>query len=185
MEVFELRIGEIIPYENNPRFNEHAVEPVKNSIQEFGFKVPILVDKENVIIAGHTRVLAAKELGMETVPAIRVEDLTEEQVNAFRLADNKVAEYAQWDNEKLIEEIEQISTMDMTELFGFFDEQRFQNLDGLMQQPDDIDDFFSDAEEKGQKAEPGIKVTVTPADEGEYDLLEKFLEENGLRYHRD
>ncbi len=185
MEVFELEIGAATPYENNPRFNDHAVEPVKNSIREFGFKVPILVDKNNVIIAGHTRVLAAKELGMETVPAIRVEDLSEEQINAFRLADNKVAEYAQWDNDKLIAEIDQISSMDMTELFGFFDEQRFQNLDGFMQQPDDIDEFFSDAEPKERGDEPGITVTVTPADEEEYNLLEQFLEDNGLRYHRD
>lgn len=185
MEIFEMQIGEIIPYENNPRINGQAIDPVKNSIREFGFKVPILVDKNNIIITGHTRILAAKEIGMDTVPAIRIEDLSEEQVNAFRLADNKVAEYAYWDNERLIKEIEQISSINMTELFGFFDEQRFQNLDDLMQQPDNIDEFFADAEPKKPKEELGIKVTVIPADEDEYSLLEKFLEENHFLYHRD
>ncbi len=184
MEILELQIEEVIPYENNPRINEHAVEPVKNSIQEFGFKIPILVDKNNVIIAGHTRILAAKELGMSVIPAIRVEDLSEEQVNAFRLVDNKMSEYAHRDSEKLIEEIEQISSINMTELFGFFDEQKFQDLDGLMQQPDNIDDFFSNTEEEPKK-EMEIKVMVMPANEDEYNFLEKFLKDNGLRYHRE
>lgn len=184
MQIFELKIEEVVPYENNPRINEHAVQPVKNSIQEFGFKIPILVDKNNVIITGHTRILAAKELGMSIIPAIRVEDLSEEQINAFRLADNKVAEYAYWNSEKLIEEIEQISSINMTELFGFFDEQKFKNLDDFMQQPDDINDFFSNIEEK-PKEELKIKVIVMPANEDEYSVLEKFLKNNGLHYCRE
>ncbi len=202
MEIFELETGAATPYENNPRFNDHAVEPVKNSIREFGFKVPILVDKNNVIIAGHTRVLAAKELGMETVPAIRVEDLSEEQINAFRLADNKVAEYAQWDTEKLVAEIDKIASMNMTELFGFFDEQRFSSPEDIANEMDDgdIDNFFIDAEPElrdgsdknsgGSNAgeangEASIVVTVMPTNENEYNLLKQFLEENGLRYVRE
>ena len=99
------KVDELIPYENNPRNNADAVPYVKESIKQFGFKVPIIIDKDNVIIAGHTRLLAAKELGYTEVPCIVADDLTEEQVKAFRLADNKVAEFAEWDMDKLMEEI--------------------------------------------------------------------------------
>lgn len=92
MQIIDRQVAELVPYENNPRHNEDAVKFVKASIQQFGFKVPIVISPENVIIAGHTRVLAAKELGMETVPCVIAYDLTEEQMKAFRLADNKVSE---------------------------------------------------------------------------------------------
>ena len=92
MEIIYKNINDLIPYENNPRLNDEAVEYVKNSIKEFGFKVPIVIDKDNVIIAGHTRIKASKELGIKDIPCIIADDLTEEQVKAFRLADNKVAE---------------------------------------------------------------------------------------------
>lgn len=91
MQIEEMRVADLIPYENNPRKNDEAVEAVAASIKEFGFKVPIIVDADNVIIAGHTRLKAAQLLGMETVPVIRADDLTDEQVKAFRLADNKTA----------------------------------------------------------------------------------------------
>lgn len=118
MKIIEMRIEDIIPYENNPRKNEKAVDGVAESIKEFGFKVPIIVDSENVIVAGHTRLKAAEKLGLETVPVIMADDLTEEQVTAFRLADNKTAEASEWDFDKLAEEMELISDIDM-ELFGF------------------------------------------------------------------
>lgn len=79
MDIIEMRVEDLIPYENNPRKNDNAVEAVANSIREFGFKVPIIVDKDNVIVAGHTRLKAAEALGLETVPVIRADDLTEEQ----------------------------------------------------------------------------------------------------------
>lgn len=120
MEVFELPLGELIPYENNPRKNDEAVEKVAASIREFGFKVPIIVDKENVIVAGHTRLKAAEVLGLKTVPVIRADDLTDEQVKAFRLADNKTAELAEWDLSALAEELEKLKDFDMTQ-FGFDD----------------------------------------------------------------
>lgn len=123
LEIKEMRVSDIIPYENNPRKNDGAVEAVANSIKEFGFKVPIIVDKENVIVAGHTRLKAAELLGLETVPVIRADDLTEEQVNAFRLADNKTGELAEWDFTKLEEELSQLENIDMTQ-FGF-DESAF------------------------------------------------------------
>lgn len=97
MEIVLKGIEELIPYENNPRNNDEAVKYVAESIRQFGFKVPMVIDKDGVIVAGHTRFKAAKELGMTEVPCIIADDLTEEQVKAFRLADNKVAEIATWD----------------------------------------------------------------------------------------
>ena len=118
MEIIYKNIDELIPYENNPRLNDEAVEYVKNSIKEFGFKVPIVIDKDNVIIAGHTRIKASKELGIKDIPCIIADDLTEEQVKAFRLADNKVAEKSMWDYTKLDEELESILDIDMS-MFDF------------------------------------------------------------------
>ena len=118
LEIKYININDIKPYENNPRFNDNAVEYVKNSIKEFGFKNPVILDKDNVIVAGHTRVKSAKELGIEEIPCIYADDLTEEQVKAFRLADNKVAEMAEWDFELLDEELADLENM--TD-FGFED----------------------------------------------------------------
>lgn len=118
MEIIYKNIDELIPYENNPRLNDEAVEYVKNSIKEFGFKVPIVIDKDNVIIAGHKRIKASKELGIKDIPCIIADDLTEEQVKAFRLADNKVAEKSLWDYSKLDEELDSILDIDMS-MFDF------------------------------------------------------------------
>jgi ParB-like chromosome segregation protein Spo0J len=112
-------IDSIKPYENNPRHNEEAIPFVMNSIKEFGFKNPIIIDKNNVIIAGHTRLESAKRLGMKEVPIIHADDLTEEQVKAFRLADNKVSEKASWNFELLDEELEDLDIN--MEDFGFED----------------------------------------------------------------
>lgn len=118
LQVVYRKVDEIIPYEKNPRLNDEAVEPVAESIKEFGFKIPIVLSSDGVIVAGHTRIKAAKKLGMEEVPCIIADDLTEEQVKAFRLADNKSAEIAQWDDELLQSEISEILDIDMS-LFGF------------------------------------------------------------------
>ena len=118
MKIEELKVSDLIPYENNPRKNEGAVDAVAESIREFGFRVPIVVDKENVIVSGHTRLKAAEKLGLETVPVIRADDLTDEQVRAFRLADNKTGELAGWDFEALDAEMAELSEMDMSK-FGF------------------------------------------------------------------
>ena len=113
------KTSELIEYENNPRNNEAAIDAVAKSIEEFGFKVPIVITKENVIIAGHTRLKASLKLGLATVPCIVADDLTEGQIKAFRLADNKTAELASWDFTKLESELESIE-MDMS-VFGFED----------------------------------------------------------------
>lgn len=118
MEIVYKKPKELKPYERNPRINDQAVEAVKNSITEFGFKVPIVIDTDNVVVCGHTRLKAAKELHMRQVPCIVADDLSEEQIRAFRLADNKTAELADWDFDMLNEEIESIFEIDMEE-FGF------------------------------------------------------------------
>ena len=118
MEITQKKIGDIIPYEKNPRNNEAAVKYVMASIEEFGFKVPIVVDKNNVVVAGHTRLKAAKKLKLDEVPCIVADDLTEEQIQAFRLADNKVAEKAEWDFDLLAGELDELIDFDMS-VFGF------------------------------------------------------------------
>ena len=117
MEIIIKKIDEIKPYEKNPRKNDEAVKYVANSIKEFGFKVPIVIDKDNVIVTGHTRLKASKQLGLKEVPCIIADDLTDEQIKAFRLADNKVSEQAMWDYDLLDLELEDID-IDMEE-FGF------------------------------------------------------------------
>ena len=120
MKIIEKKVEELIPYVNNPRNNEAAVDFVAASIKEFGFKNPIIIDKDGVIVAGHTRLAAAKKLGLESVPCIMADDLSEQQIKAFRLADNKTAELATWDLEKLEIELEGIEELKMTD-FGFED----------------------------------------------------------------
>lgn len=118
MEIIQKSISELNPYKNNPRKNDEAVEAVAESIRQFGFKVPVVIDNNGVIITGHTRVKAAKKLGIKVVPCIIADDLTPEQVKAFRLADNKVAEFSRWDNDLLNIELDGILDIDMSD-FGF------------------------------------------------------------------
>lgn len=119
IQVKNFKIEEVHPYENNPRFNKDAVSKVASSIKKFGFKNPILLDKNNVIIAGHTRLEAAKKLGLEEVPCIVASDLTEKQAKALRLADNKVAEFSTWDYLKLDEELKALGDSFDFQDFGF------------------------------------------------------------------
>ena len=135
MQIEYLKIDQIKPYDNNPRHNEAAVSGLKEAISQFGFKIPMIIDKSNIIVCGHTRYKAAKQLGLESVPCIVADDLTEEQIKAFRLADNKVSEKAGWDFVLLEEEL-QLIDFDM-EAFGFTDHEEV-----------DISGFFEDAEQK-------------------------------------
>lgn len=121
MELREFGIDEIKPYEKNPRKNDGSVRFVANSIKEFGFKVPIVIDSDHCIVAGHTRWKAARQLGLKKVPCIMADDLTPEQVKAYRLADNKVGEFSQWDMDLLGDELKDLGDVfDMGD-FGFFD----------------------------------------------------------------
>jgi len=119
LNVVTMKIADLKAYENNPRKNEKAVDAVANSINSFGFKVPVIIDKNNVVVAGHTRLMACKKLGIDEVPCVIADDLTEDQIKAFRIADNKTAELADWDFDKLKEELGSIE-IDM-EQFGFTD----------------------------------------------------------------
>ena len=119
MEIIEKRLAELTPYKNNPRKNDQAVDAVAASIKAFGFKVPIVIDRDGVIVCGHTRAKAAKKLKLESVPCVVADDLTEEEIKAFRLADNKVGELAEWDLPALDLELADLD-FDMSD-FGFDD----------------------------------------------------------------
>ena len=112
MQIVEKELSWLKPYANNPRDNESAVEPVAKSIKEFGFKVPIVATSDGEIINGHTRFQASKLLGLEKVPVIIADDLTDEQIKAFRLADNKTGEIADWNESLLIKELKELDDLD-------------------------------------------------------------------------
>ena len=118
MEVKLVKIVDIRPYDRNPRNNDGAVDAVAASIQEFGWQQPIVVDRDGVIIAGHTRYKAAQKLKCKEVPVVVAENLTDEQVKAYRLADNKTGELAGWDFSALEEELAGLAEIDMQQ-FGF------------------------------------------------------------------
>ena len=118
LNIVWMQCDDLIPYEKNPRKNDKAVKYVAKSIEKFGWKQPLVIDKDNVVVCGHTRLKAAKKLGLDKCPCIIAEDLTEEQIKAFRLADNKVAEHAEWDWDLLDGEINDIPEIDMGD-FGF------------------------------------------------------------------
>lgn len=120
MEVKDYRLADLKPYENNPRKNDNAVDAVANSIKTFGFKVPLVIDEDGIIVCGHTRYKAAQKLKLECVPCVVANDLSPELIKAFRCADNKVAELAEWDNASLLDELNDLALfdIDMTD-FGF------------------------------------------------------------------
>lgn len=152
MVINDILLSELVPYEKNPRNNKDSIELVANSIKEFGFKVPIVIDKNNVIVAGHTRYLASKLLGLDKVPCIVADDLTEEQIKAFRLADNKVGEGSTWEDDILKLELDDIA-IDM-EKFGFFDDEI-------------LDNVLPEIEEK-----PEIEFTEVMNEENNYIILQ-------------
>lgn len=158
MDIKMVKIDDIVPYENNPRHNADAIEPVKESIRQFGFKVPMILDKENVIVAGHTRYEAAKALGMTEVPVIYADDLSEEQVRKFRLVDNKTAEFAVWDFSKLEEELAELDFSDFD--FGF-----------SQPEEDDIDE--NDLDDDTEKS--GVVVTLRFKDSADYEAYEERI----------
>lgn len=164
MKIVYKDIDDLTPYENNPRNNDEAVEYVANSIAEFGFKVPLVIDKDNVVVSGHTRLRAAKKLGIRQVPCILADDLDEQQIKAFRLADNRVGEIATWDMDKLAMEIGEMD-FDMG-AFGFDSE--FYEIEDFSASADDL--FYTRAtnipqyEIKGDEPELSELVDTSKAD---------------------
>lgn len=147
LKIVYKNIDEIKKYGNNPRYNEEAVEQVAESIKKYGFKVPILIDKNNIIICGHTRLEASKLIKLKEIPCIVVEDLNEEQIKAFRIVDNKVSEFSSWDYEKLVKELKDIDDDFIKEL-------------NMIEDLDITDeDFIKDSEITKEKKE---KIMVCP-----------------------
>lgn len=169
MNIIDIDVAALTPYENNPRDNDGAVEAVANSIKEFGFKVPIIIDKDNIIVAGHTRLKAAKELGYNRVPCIVADDLTEEQIKAFRLVDNKAAELATWDFEKLDLELSELSDLDMS-LYGF----------SSLKPVDNADDETNNTTDTGFNYKEQYGVIVICQDEAEQEDIYNRLTEEGF-----
>ena len=180
MNIANIKTDKLIPYINNPRNNENAIDKVASSIQEFGFKVPIVVDKDNVVINGHTRLLASKKLGLEEVPCIIADDLSEAQIKAFRIADNKVSEYSTWDMELLQIELEALCEMGIDmEITGFNEIECMEMLEDIMPNTDDYDvdiDDYDDVSEGNLKADNMIVSYFT--EEEKAFLLELFREKN-------
>ena len=128
-------VGDVRPYEDNPRRNDGAVQAVAASLREFGWKQPIVVDADGTIVVGHTRYKAALALEMTHVPVVVASDLTPEQCAAYRLADNRVGELAEWDSELLAQELDGLADIDMS-AFGFDS--------GELLSGADVDDLFED-----------------------------------------
>ncbi len=142
MEIISKDTGKLIPYVNNPRDNAKAVDKVAASIKEFGFKVPMIIDRDGVIVTGHTRLLAAQKLGLAQVPCVIADDLTPAQVKAFRIADNKVSEFASWDDEMLKAEFEELNEMDFDlDMTGFGEDEigKLLGIDGSEAKEDDFE----------------------------------------------
>ena len=152
MRIIEVNVSDLRPYPNNPRNNEDAVAEVSESIRLYGFRVPMLITRENEIICGHTRYEAAKRLKLEKVPCIYVDDLSEEQIRAFRLADNKVSERAQWDFDKLEYELGLLDDEFIERLFARADAVEYSSTGELSFS--DFDGFSYECKECGFKFNP-------------------------------
>lgn len=154
MQIIYKPVKEIIPYANNPRINDDAVDKVVESVKEFGFRNPLILDSSGVIIAGHTRLKAAAKLGMTEVPCIMADDLTPEKVKAYRIADNKSAEYSKWDFEALAAELDDLQKSGYNlSLTAFGQDELDKILDSLEPEKPAEDDGFDPAgkaDEKGK-----------------------------------
>lgn len=144
IEIIYKNLSELKPYEKNPRKNKSAVKKVSMSIKEYGFKIPLVIDKDNVVVCGHTRLLAAEKLKIEKVPCIIASDLTPEQIKAFRIADNKVTEEADWNKELLTEELRDLLAIDYDLSLTGFDKK---DLDFLLTDIEAPDEDFNPDEE--------------------------------------
>lgn len=157
MIIENVKVSDLIPYiRNNKEHDKEQVNMIANSIKEFGFNQPLVIDWNNVVVVGHGRLLAAKELGMEEVPCVRMEDLTEEQINKYRILDNKLNE-SEWDVLKLKEELEELGDMNFGDL--------------ELSKEDLFPDLFLEADLEGPKEEPEIKFTEELGEENNYIVL--------------
>lgn len=164
-------LASLRPYERNPRINDGAVDAVAESIRQYGFKVPMVIDDDNVIITGHTRYKAAMKIGMDKVPVIRASDLTPEQAKAFRIADNKTSDLSIWDNKILLEELDDIQDGLFT---GFETSEIFNDVDSLEIPLDESDNSVLDDNDDGVIYE----VRLRTQDRELADRVEHFIRSN-------
>lgn len=192
MKVKVVKLSEIFPYYDNPRDNTNAVEPTKESIKRFGFVKPILVDKAGVIIAGHTRYVAAYQLGMEFVPVV-YSDMDDEMAKKYRILDNKLAEKSSFDEDQLLEELRNMEVPTDMQAFFFEDINQMLNfsLDSINQQAEEYGGFqddYSQVEEENFEApsnEEAGESEEAPSDEEEDPAKDLFVlkeREDGSHY---
>lgn len=192
MKVKSVKLSEIFPYYDNPRDNTNAVEPTKESIKRFGFVKPILVDKAGVIIAGHTRYVAAYQLGMEFVPVV-YSDMDDEMAKKYRILDNKLAEKSSFDEDQLLEELRNMEVPTDMQAFFFEDINQMLNfsLDSINQQAEEYGGFqddYSQVEEENFEApsnEEAGESEEVPSDEEEDPAKDLFVlkeREDGSHY---
>lgn len=178
MEIVNKKIEELIPYENNPRNNDNAIEYVKNSIKKFGFKVPLVIDKNNVIVTGHTRYKASKELGLKEVPCIIADDLTDKQIQAFRIADNKTNDMAEWNDDLLAIELKDVlDDIDMTD-FGFGDFELSMLMDDMEPEKYD-DDLIKEYSSNSDEFLANKRIIITYRTDEETEFLKNLIREDG------
>lgn len=172
LEIKYINIDELKPYEKNPRKNDDAVPYVAESIRQYGFKVPIVVDRNNVIVAGHTRYKAAKALELESVPCVVADDLSDEQIKAYRIADNKVSDFSLWDNALLLEELDSLTE----DLFTGFDESEIFDKTNFedMEVMDESDNDVLEENEQGVMYE----ITFKSQDQSKIQAIKQYWEEN-------
>ena len=186
MQIKMVKLGDIRPYFNNPRDNTRAVEPTMQSIEKYTFTKPIIVDKDGVIIAGHTRYIAAFRLGIQEVHVI-YSDLNEEQAKAFRIADNKLAEKSYFDDTKLVAELKALEVPQELQSFFFEDLNQmldlnfnYQSVAGKQESFEEVDkdyDFLN--QQEGQKDEPTATEAPTPAEKDKTPLYTPMQDEKG------
>ena len=192
MKVKSVKLSEIFPYYDNPRDNTNVVEPTKESIKRFGFVKPILVDKAGVIIAGHTRYVAAYQLGMEFVPVV-YSDMDDEMAKKYRILDNKLAEKSSFDEDQLLEELRNMEVPTDMQAFFFEDINQMLNfsLDSINQQAEEYGGFqddYSQVEEENFEAptnEEAGESDEAPSDEEEDPAKDLFVlkeREGGSHY---
>lgn len=181
MKVFYRKTSEITPYEYNPRENDEAAEIVAQSIKEFGFRNPIIIDENDVIVCGHARMKAALILGLDEVPCIRAEELTPVQIRGFRIADNKTAEIAGWDYDALLQEFQSLSEMDFDlNLTGFNEyEQTAYGQPDAIPQPPDREEYEEYEHEANEEVLQAYNIVVTCVGEAEKAALAEIIGETG------
>lgn len=177
MEIINKKLEDLKPYEKNPRKNEKAIDFVANSIKEFGFKVPLVIDKNNVIVAGHTRYQASQKLGLKEVPCLVADDLTDEQIKAFRIADNKTNDMAEWDDNLLGEELKDLmDNFDMTD-FGFGEFELSMLTEDM--EPDGYDDeLIKQYTGNSEEFLANKRIIITYRTDEETEFLKKLIKED-------